>query len=268
MGSKGIVVIKYGGSAIGSSLAGVIEDILQIQKAGWNPVLVHGGGKDINRMLDRLQLKGHFVNGLRVTDQAAMEVVEMVLRGTVNTQIVAEIQRQGGRAVGLSGVDDCMIQARQKQEQLGYVGEAVAVRTELLHWALEKGWIPVIAPLGLGADGTRFNLNADEAAGAIAGALGAERCIFLTDVEGVIRHDPSTDSKQIIPKLTSTEITEMMESGEIYGGMIPKMQACLYALHKGAKGVQILDGRKSKHIVDVLIGGISAGTQVILEGIE
>jgi acetylglutamate kinase len=263
MGSKGTVVVKYGGSAIGSSTSAVVQDIIQVQRAGWQVVLVHGGGKEINHMLERLQIQGQFVNGLRVTDSAVMEVVEMVLRGKVNTQLVAEFQQQGAHAVGLCGVDDGMIRVAPRSESLGFVGEVTEVRTEFLQTAMAQGLIPVIAPLGLGVDGVRYNINADEAAGAVAGALGANRCIFLTDVEGVLRHDPVTQTKQIMSAITPQDIFSMMESGEVYGGMIPKLQACLYALEKGAQVVQILDGRRQNVLTDALIRDQDIGTKVV-----
>ncbi|UOF91372.1 acetylglutamate kinase [Fodinisporobacter ferrooxydans] len=260
-----IVVIKYGGSSIGSGLADVIQDVLKLQQSGWKPVLVHGGGKDITSMLSRLQIEGKFVNGLRLTDAPTLDVVEMVLRGKVNLQLVAEIQKQGGKAIGLSGVDGGMIQVRQKLPELGFVGDVKSVATELLEVAVATQYIPVVAPIGMDAQGQRFNINADEAAGAIAGALQASRCIFLTDVAGVMRqsHTQSDGQPIVADTLTRQEIESMIASGEIYGGMIPKMEACLYALEAGAQLVQIVDGRKTGILAETLIEQLPHGTKIV-----
>ena len=234
------VVIKLGGHAMGSDEAmdSFARDIVLMQQVGVKPVIVHGGGPMINKMLDQLNIKSEFVDGKRVTDKATVEVVEMVLSGLVNKRIVQALNRQGGRAVGISGKDAGLITCEQTDPALGFVGTPVGVRPALLNELGEKGLIPVIAPLGAGRDGETFNINGDTAAGAIAGALKSDRLLLLTDVSGVKDADG-----EVLTSLNSKQIKELTESGVIAGGMIPKTQTALDALNDGVRAVVILDGR-------------------------
>ncbi len=234
------VVIKLGGHAMGSdeAMAEFARDVTLMRQVGVNPVIVHGGGPMINAMLDRLQIKSEFINGKRVTDAATMEVVEMVLSGLVNARIVQAISEQGGRAVGVSGKDSGLIICDQTDPDLGLVGTPSQVNPKLLQDLVEKGIIPVIAPLGMGRNGETFNINGDTAAGAIAAALRADRLLLLTDVAGV-----KNAEGQVVTELTAAQIREMTDSGVIAGGMIPKTETALDALEGGARAVVILDGR-------------------------
>jgi len=234
------VVIKLGGHAMGSEEAmdDFARDIVLMQQVGVKPVIVHGGGPMINEMLDKLNIKSEFVDGKRVTDQATVEVVEMVLSGLVNKRIVQALNRQGGRAVGISGKDAGLITCDQTNPDLGFVGTPVDVNPAILSELGDKGLIPVIAPLGAGRDGETFNINGDTAAGAIAGALKSDRLLLLTDVSGV--KDASGD---VLTSLNSNQIKELTASGVIAGGMIPKTQTALDALDEGVRAVVILDGR-------------------------
>ncbi|TMM49428.1 acetylglutamate kinase [Sulfitobacter sabulilitoris] len=234
------VVIKLGGHAMGSdeAMAEFARDVTLMRQVGVNPVIVHGGGPMINAMLDRLQIKSEFINGKRVTDAATMEVVEMVLSGLVNARIVQAISEQGGRAVGVSGKDSGLIICDQTNPDLGLVGTPSQVNPKLLQDLVEKGIIPVIAPLGMGRNGETFNINGDTAAGAIAAALRADRLLLLTDVAGV-----KNAEGQVVTELTAAQIREMTDSGVIAGGMIPKTETALDALEGGARAVVILDGR-------------------------
>ena len=239
------VVIKYGGNAmvdeaLRSSFA---VDVVLLKYIGLRPVLVHGGGPQIGETLDRLGIASRFVDGLRVTDDAAMEVVEMVLGGRVNREIVELIQRGGGRAVGLTGNDGHLLRVRPRNPALGRVGEVVEVNPEPIEAVTEAGFIPVIAPIGVDIDGVTHNVNADEAAGAIAGALGAEKLILLTDVEGVL-----DTSGKLIAQLTRAQVEQLIEEGTVAGGMIPKVGCCLDAIGAGVKRAHVIDGR-TKHAV-------------------
>lgn len=234
------VVIKLGGHAMGSddAMQSFARDVALMRQVGVNPVVVHGGGPMINQMLDRLDIKSNFVDGKRVTDTATMEVVEMVLSGLVNARIVQAISQQGGRAVGLSGKDSGMILCEPEDPKLGLVGAPTQINTRVLHDLAEKEIIPVIAPLGMGVDGETFNINGDTVAGAIAGALQADRLLLLTDVAGV--KDGAGD---VLTELTASQIREMVDQGVIAGGMIPKTQTALDALEAGVRAAVILDGR-------------------------
>jgi acetylglutamate kinase len=233
------IVIKYGGHAMTDEdlRASFAVDVVLLKYIGLKPVIVHGGGPQIERTLERLGIQSTFVKGLRVTDDATMEVVEMVLGGTVNREIVELIQRGGGQAIGLTGNDGRMLLVRRRAE-LGRVGEVVAVDPAPIKAASEAGFIPVIAPIGVDAHGVTHNVNADEAAGAIARALLAEKFILLTDVEGV-----RDASGRLIGQLTEPEIEKLIEEGTIQGGMIPKVQCCLEALRGGVVRAHIVDGR-------------------------
>lgn len=234
------VVIKLGGHAMGSdeAMEEFARDVVLMRQVGVNPVIVHGGGPMINAMLDKLQITSEFVNGKRVTDAATMEVVEMVLSGLVNKRIVQAINRQGGRAVGLSGKDASLITCSQTNPDLGFVGTPEVVNPRLLRDLAEKEYIPVIAPLGMGRGGETFNINGDTAAGAVAAALKADRLLLLTDVAGV-----KNAGGDVVTELSATQIRDMTEQGTIAGGMIPKTETALAAIAGGVRAAVILDGR-------------------------
>jgi acetylglutamate kinase len=235
-----IVVIKLGGHAMGNDEAmdAFARDVVLMRQVGVNPVVVHGGGPMINEMLGKLGVKSEFVNGKRVTDQATVDVVEMVLSGQVNKRIVQAINRQGGRAVGLSGKDANLIMCEQTDPALGLVGTPSKIDPNVLNALFEDDTIPVIAPLGAGENGETFNINGDTAAGAIAGALNADRLLLLTDVDGV-----RNAAGDVVTELTAAQIEEMTKAGVIAGGMIPKTQTALDAIEAGVRAVVILDGR-------------------------
>ena len=235
-----IVVIKFGGHAMGDddALAGFARDIVLMRQVGVNPVLVHGGGPAINRMLDQLGIASRFVRGKRVTDAATMEVVEMVLSGLINKRIVQAINAEGGRAVGLSGKDAGLMACVADDPELGLVGRPDMVDPTVLHHLFAGGIIPVIAPLGFGAQGESFNVNGDTAAGAIAAALRADRLLLLTDVAGV--KDANGD---VVTQLHPDQVRALTAAGVIAGGMIPKTETALAAIDGGVRAVVILDGR-------------------------
>ncbi|MEO0766398.1 MAG: acetylglutamate kinase [Pseudomonadota bacterium] len=234
------VVIKLGGHAMGSdeAMESFASDVVLMRQVGVNPVVVHGGGPMINDMLTRLDIQSEFVNGKRVTDAATMNVVEMVLSGVVNKRIVQAINRAGGRAVGLSGKDANLMTCDQTDPQLGLVGTPSQMDPAILNTLFEKAMIPVIAPLGTGRNGETFNINGDTAAGAIAGALKADRLLLLTDVSGVKNADG-----EVVTDLTADQIRVLTQEGVIAGGMIPKTETALDAIASGVRAVVILDGR-------------------------
>ncbi|MEM9432335.1 MAG: acetylglutamate kinase [Pseudomonadota bacterium] len=234
------VVIKLGGHAMGSddAMESFARDVVLMRQVGVNPVVVHGGGPMINEMLERLGVASEFLDGKRVTDAATVEVVEMVLSGTVNKRIVQAINAQGGRAVGLSGKDANMIVCDPADPKLGYVGNPVEVTPKVLQDLTASGLIPVVAPLGIGRDGETFNINGDTAAGAIAGALKADRLLLLTDVAGV-----KNSEGDVVTELSADQIKRLTTDGTIAGGMIPKTETALTALSDGVRAVVILDGR-------------------------
>jgi acetylglutamate kinase len=247
------IVVKYGGHAMTEDhlAAEFGRDIALLKQVGINPVIVHGGGPQINAMLSRLEIKSHFVDGLRITDAAMVEVVEMVLSGSVNKQIAGLINRAGALAVGISGKDGGLIRARKLARtardpgsniesvlDLGFVGEPAHIDTRVIHALTGAGLIPVIAPVGVGENGETYNINADTAAGAIAGALNANRLLMLTDVAGVL--DPA---KVLMPDLSVSQVHALIADGTISGGMIPKVLTCIEAVKQGVKGATILDGR-------------------------
>jgi acetylglutamate kinase len=245
------IVVKYGGHAMEGALANEFgRDIALLKQVGINPVVVHGGGPQINAMLQRLNIQSSFVQGLRVTDAAMVEVVEMVLSGSVNKQVAGLINGAGALAVGISGKDGGLIRARKLRRSykdpgsaieqaldLGYVGEPVFIDTRVIHALTGAGLIPVIAPVGAGEDGQTYNINADTAAGAIAGALNAQRLLMLTDVPGVL-----DKSRQLLTDLSLAQIRALIADGTISGGMIPKVETCMEAVNQGVKGATILDG--------------------------
>ena len=234
------VVIKLGGHAMGSDEAmhSFARDVVLMRQVGLNPVVVHGGGPMINELLDKLAIKSEFVNGKRVTDKATMDVVEMVLSGQVNNRLVQAISDEGGKAVGLSGKDARLVVCEQTDPALGYVGTPIAVDPTILRDLHAADAIPVIAPLGMGRDGETFNMNGDTAAGAIAGALKADRLLLLTDVEGV-----KDKSGHVLTEIDPAIIPELIADGTIAGGMIPKTETALSAMNDGVRAVVILDGR-------------------------
>jgi len=268
------VVVKYGGNAM---VDGVTEDFAQdivlMKQTGIEPVVVHGGGPQIGQMLDRLSIKSNFIDGLRVTDEAAIDIVEMVLTGSINKQIVSGINAAGGRAVGISGKDGNLILARKlvrmkldpttlenKLVDLGFVGVPDKVSPEVLRQIMESDLIPVIAPIGIGPKGETFNINADTVAGAIAGAMQAERLILLTDVEGVLDQD-----RKLIPKLSVRECRALIDNGTIRGGMIPKIETAIDAVEAGVKAAVILDGRIPHVVLLELFTEHGAGTLITAE---
>ena len=247
------VVVKYGGHAMGEQhlAQNFGRDIALLKQVGVNPVVVHGGGPQINAMLKRLAIQSTFIDGLRVTDAAMVEVVEMVLAGTVNKHVAGLINAAGALAVGICGKDGGLIRARKLQRtvrdpdsriervlDLGFVGEPVEIDVRVIHALTGAGLIPVIAPVGWGEDGATYNINADTVAGAVAGALGAKRLLMLTDVPGVLDAE-----KKLLPELTVSDVDRLCASGVITGGMIPKVETCVAAVRAGVKGAVILDGK-------------------------
>ena len=261
------IVIKYGGHAmVNPELEElVLKDVILMKLVGMNPVIVHGGGPVIDEWLKKMNIDAKFVNGLRVTDEATMEVVEMVLAGKVNKGIVSLINKFGGKAVGLCGKDGGLIMAVKKRssQDLGLVGEVVRINPQIIHTLTREGYIPVVAPIGAGTDGETLNINADYVAGALGGALQAHKLVLLTDVEGIYLGD-GTDS--LASRLTEREIPELIEKGVIKGGMIPKAESCLAALSKGVENVHIVDGRKPHSLLLEIFTKEGIGTMVVKEG--
>ena len=257
-----IVVVKYGGNAmIDEQLKEqVMEDIVLLWLIGVKIVLVHGGGPEINDLMSRLGKKAEFVDGLRVTDKETVDIVQMVLAGKVNKTLVNLLEMKGGKAMGISGMDGRLIESRMRDERLGYVGDITKVNIKPVIDLLEKNYIPVISTLGCDAEGNTYNINGDTAAAYIAGALGAERLIMMTDIAGILRDkdDPST----LITEITIDEAASMYKEGVISGGMIPKVNCCIEAIHEGVKNVIIMDGRVSHSILMELLTDEGAGTMV------
>jgi len=259
-----IVVVKYGGHAMGDDKVGrdFARDMVLLEQSGVNPVVVHGGGPQIGAMLRKLGIKSEFSDGLRITDRATVEIVEMVLAGSINKQIVGFINAEGGRAIGLCGKDGNMVIANKaaptsEAVDLGFVGEPAKVDTTVLDQVLGRELIPVLAPIAQGDDGETYNVNADTFAGAIAGALKAKRLLFLTDVPGVLDQD-----KNLIKELRVDEIHALIAEGVITGGMIPKVETCIYALEQGVEGVVILDGKTPHAVLVELLTDHGAGTLI------
>ena len=250
------LVIKLGGSTL-EHQRGVLQDIIWLRSLGANPVLVHGGGPYINAWLEKLNVPAQFEDGLRVTDARTLDVVRMVLLGQVNQGLVLMATEMGGRAIGLSGTDGSMVQAKFISERLGFVGEIEAVDPTLPQTLLDQGYIPVIAPLGQGPDGTCLNINADLVAAHLAGALNAEKLIFLSNVVGICRQDGS-----LISELTEAEAKQLIADGAISGGMIPKVTACLDALATVPR-VHIVDGGEPHVLLRELFTDQGAGTMIV-----
>ena len=257
-----IVVIKYGGNAmINEELKQqVMEDICLLWLIGVKVVLIHGGGPEISQTMKRLGKEAVFLNGLRVTDKETVDIVQMVLAGKVNKTLVNLLQIKGGHAVGLSGIDGGIIEAKMKDERLGYVGEITKIRTQPITDLLEKNYIPVISTVASDRQGNTYNINGDTAAAYIAGALNAKRLIMMTDIDGILRDkdDPST----LIRKLSVSEAKGLYDEGIISGGMIPKVDCCIEAISKGVETVVINDGRVPHSILMELLTDEGAGTMV------
>jgi acetylglutamate kinase len=266
------VVVKYGGHAMGDDDLALkfAADMVLLQQVGMHPIVVHGGGPQIGKMLERLAIKSEFIDGLRVTDKATVEIVEMVLSGAINKGIVAAINQAGGRAIGLSGKDGGLIRAEklrrtkidpdsniEKVLDLGFVGQPSSVDGTLLTSLVEQNLIPVVAPIGLGADGESYNINADTAAGAVAASVDASRFLLLTDVEGVLDKE-----RRLIPELTVDQARGLIADGTISGGMIPKIETCIDAVTGGAEGAVIIDGRVQHGVLLELFTSHGMGTWI------
>jgi acetylglutamate kinase len=259
------VVVKYGGNALAGTsehdaLALFAEDIVLMHTVGIRPVVVHGGGPQINDMLSRLNIESKFVNGLRVTDEATMQVVQMVLNGNVNPQIVSAINVHGNVAVGLSGEDGRTLQVTARDASLGFVGDIEKVRTHVIDGLLADGLVPVLSTVGVDVNGQPYNINADTAAGAIAEALGAEKIVYLTDIAG-LRKDIN-DAASLIQRITVDELSALIGDGTISGGMIPKVESCMHAVRGGVKSAHILDGRIAHVLLLELFTDQGVGTMI------
>ncbi len=270
------VVVKYGGNVLAEAvpaetkldefdaeLDSFAQDIVLLQSVGFLPVVVHGGGPQIDSWLSRIGKKPEFVDGLRVTDLETLEVVKMVLLGKLNPSIVQAINRHGGRAVGVSGLDSSLIVATKSSERLGFVGEIVAINPDLLVRMLAEGLIPVVATIGADTAGQGYNINADFGAAEIARALDAEKLVYLTNIDGV-RRDPS-DPESLIQKMTETELAELFEAGSITGGMAPKLRSAGAAVAGGVNSVHILDGRIEHSILLEMLTDEGIGTMIVSE---
>ena len=240
-----------------------MEDIVLLSLVGVKVVLVHGGGPEINDMLSRVGKKSEFVNGLRVTDRETVDIVQMVLAGKVNKSLVNYLGTKGGKAMGISGIDGYLIEAKVKNEALGYVGKITNVNVEPITDLLEKGYIPVISTIGCDDEGNVYNINADTAAAFIAGGMKAERLITMTDIEGILRD--KNDHSSIIPCIDLKMAEELFKSEVISGGMIPKVECCIDAIHKGVKKVTILDGRVPHALLIETLTDEGAGTMVVAD---
>ena len=258
-----VVVVKYGGNAmINEKLKdSVMRDIVLLSLIGVKVVLVHGGGPEITDMLAKIGKESVFVDGLRVTDRETVDVVQMVLAGKINKSLVNLIQNKGGTAMGLSGIDGHMIEARVKNEKLGYVGEITSVNVKPIHDVIEKGYIPVVSTVGCDSDGNVYNINADTAAAKIAGELRAEALISMTDISGILRDkdDPST----LIPVIKTSDAPALISDGVISGGMLPKVECCINAINWGVKKVFIIDGRVPHAILIETLTNEGIGTMFI-----
>ncbi len=258
-----IVVVKYGGNAmINEQLKQqVMEDMVLLHLIGVKVVLVHGGGPEISELMDKLGKKPEFVDGLRVTDKETVDIVQMVLAGKVNKSLVNLLEMKGGKAMGISGMDGRLIEAKMKNEKLGYVGEITNVNIQPVLDLLENDYIPVISTIGCDCDGNAYNINGDTAAAFIAGALNAERLIMMTDIDGILKD--KDDPSSLIPELTVKEAEKLQDEGIISGGMIPKVNCCIDAINKGVKKVIIMDGRVPHSILMETLTNEGAGTMVV-----
>lgn len=257
-----VVVVKYGGNAMVNDhlKEQVMEDIVLLWLIGVKVVLVHGGGPEISDLMNRLGKKAEFVDGLRVTDKETVDIVQMVLAGKVNKTLVNLLEAKGGNAMGISGMDGRLIEAKMKNEKLGYVGSITNINIAPVTDLLEKGYIPVVSTIGCDRDGNVYNINGDTAAAYIAGAISAERLIMMTDIRGILRdcNDPST----LISELSIEEAAKLKGEGIISGGMIPKVDCCIEAINRGVQNVTIMDGRVPHSILMELLTAEGAGTMV------
>ena len=254
---NGTIVVKIGGSTLGSHDT-TIEDLIAVQREGIQPVVVHGGGKAVTDWMEKQGVRTRFVKGLRFTDEPSLDIVVAVLTGLINKQLVSRVLSLGGKAVGLSGVDGGILQAEILDPDLGYVGKVTQVNTEPIRAAVESGFMPIIAPVGIRlreGESTLLNVNADTAAGEIAAALEVDKLVFMTDVEGVL-----DSSRRLIPRITERQARSLMQSNVIAGGMIPKIGACLKNVGEG-RTTRIIDGRKP-HALSSFLDGASVGTRV------
>ena len=260
-----IVVVKYGGNAmINEELKQqVMQDIVLLWLIGVKVVLVHGGGPAINDIMNRVGKKPEFVDGLRVTDKDTIEIVQMVLSGKVNKTLVNLLEAKGGKAMGISGMDGRLIEAKQKDPRLGYVGKITNIRPEPIMDLLEKGYIPVISTIGCDKEGNAYNINGDTAAAYIAGAISAERLIMMTDIAGILKD--KDDPASLIPQITVSEAQRLRHDGIISDGMIPKVGCCIEAIYKGVQKVIIMDGRVPHSILMELMTDEGAGTMVLAD---
>ena len=258
-----IVVIKYGGNAMVNEKLkdSVMRDIILLSLVGVKVVLIHGGGPEITAMLDKVGKKSEFSNGLRVTDSETVDIVQMVLAGKVNKSLVNLIELKGGRAIGLSGIDGHMIKAKMKDEKLGFVGSVTEVNVQPVTDVLEKGYIPVISTIGCDDEGNVYNINADTAAARIAGALGAESLISMTDICGIL--EDKDDESTLISEIRISDAPELIEKGIISGGMIPKAECCINAIKWGVRRVFIIDGRIPHSILIEMLTNEGIGTMFI-----
>lgn len=264
------ILIKYGGHAMVDEKAKsfTARDTVLLKYVGMKPIIVHGGGPEISRSMDKLGKESKFIKGLRVTDQETMEIIEMVLAGKISSEIVSELITHDGDAISLSGIDSSLIYAHKKPASqvdeeivdLGLVGEIDKINVELLNLLIDHDVIPVISPIGIAEDGTRLNLNADTAAGEVAGYIGAEKLIILTDVPGVLK-DPS-DPDSLIQKIKISEVPDLIEQGIITGGMIPKIETCVNAIESGVKSCHIIDGRKKHALLLEIFTTDGIGTMI------
>ncbi len=257
-----VVVVKYGGNAmINEQLKEqVMEDIVLLWLIGVKIVLVHGGGPEINELMNKLGKKAEFVDGLRVTDKETIDIVQMVLAGKVNKTLVNMLEMNGGKAIGLSGMDGRLIEATIKNEKLGFVGEITNINIEPVTDLLDNGYIPVISTVGCDKNGNTYNINGDTAAAYIAGALNAESLIMMTDIDGILRD--KDDASTLISEITTSDAKKLYEEGVVSGGMIPKVDCCIEAVNKGVKNVFIMNGKVPHSILMELLTDEGAGTLV------
>ncbi len=266
--NRKVIVVKYGGSAMVDEelKRNVIKDVVLLKLVGFKPIIVHGGGKEISRWVGKVGKEAKFVNGLRVTDKETMEIAEMVL-GKVNKELVTLVESLGVKAIGISGKDGGLLKVNKKLSQgqdIGYVGDIKEVNPAILNELLEKDFLPIVCPVGLGDDFATYNINADDAACAIARAMKAEKLAFLTDIEGVYR-DPE-DTSSLISELFVNEAKALIETGNVGGGMIPKLQNCIDAIESGVNRVHILDGRIQHCLLLEIFTNKGIGTAILREG--
>ena len=262
-----IIVVKYGGSAMSNEelQKNVIKDVTLLKLVGFKPIIVHGGGKEISRWVEKTGKEAQFINGLRVTDDETMEIAEMVL-GRVNKRLVSMVEELGVKAVGLSGKDGKMLQVEKKYsdgQDIGYVGNVTEVNPDILFDLLEKGYLPIVSPIGLGEDFATYNINADDAACAIAKAIQADKLVFLTDIEGLYKD--INDKSSFISRITAKEADALIEEGFIGGGMLPKLSNCTSAVDSGVNRVHILDGRIPHCLLLEIFTNEGVGTAIVKE---